>query len=76
MFSFAGIWQRWRGPIKKDGPPVDLDVFSFMTTAPNSATASINHERSPVLLTSDQEHDAWLQASEDEAHALIRPIDG
>lgn len=76
MFSFAGIWQRWRGPIKKDGPNVDLDVYSFMTTMPNSATASINHERSPVLLTTEAERDAWLNGSADEARALIRPIDG
>lgn len=76
MFAFAGIWQRWHGPIKKDGPNVEIDVYSFMTTVPNSATASINHERSPVLLTTDDERDAWLTGSPDEAKALIRPIDG
>jgi len=76
MFSFAGIWQRWRGPVKKDGPNVELDVYSFMTTVPNAATASINHERSPVLLTTDAERDAWLTGSADEARALIAPIDG
>ena len=76
MFAFAGIWQRWRGPIKKDGPNVELDVYSFLTTVPNSATGSINHERSPVLLTSEAEHDAWLSGSADAAQSLIRPIDG
>lgn len=63
MFSFAGIWQRWRGPLKKDGPNVEIDVFSFMTTVPNTATGSINHERSPVILTTDEERNAWLQGS-------------
>jgi putative SOS response-associated peptidase YedK len=43
-----GIWQRWKGPVKKDGPNVDVDVYSFMTTMPNAFTASINHERMPV----------------------------
>ena len=76
LFAFAGLWQRYRGPVKKDGPPVVLDVYSFMTTVPNSATASINHERSPVLLTTDEERDAWLMGTPDEARELIRPIDG
>ena len=75
-FAFAGIWQRWKGPIKKDGPNVDLDVYSFMTTVPNSATASINHERSPVLLTTDDACDTWLNGTSREAVALITPIPG
>ena len=29
---------------------VEIDVYSFMTTAPNALTDSINHERMPVLL--------------------------
>ena len=23
LFAFPGIWQRWKGPVKKDGPNVD-----------------------------------------------------
>ena len=53
LFAFPGIWQRWRGPVKKDGPNVDLEVYSFLTTAPNELTRSINHERMPVLLSSE-----------------------
>ena len=44
LFAFAGIYRQWTGPIKKDGPNVDLEVFSFMTTLPNTLTATINHE--------------------------------
>jgi putative SOS response-associated peptidase YedK len=75
-FAFAGIWQRWKGPIKKGGENVELDVYSFMTTEPNSATSSINHERSPVLLTTDEQRDAWLLGTPAEAAALVRPIAG
>jgi putative SOS response-associated peptidase YedK len=75
-FAFAGIWQRWKGPIKKGGENVDLDVYSFMTTQPNAATSSINHERSPVLLTTDEQQDAWLLGTHVEAAALVRPISG
>ncbi len=76
LFAFAGIWLRWRGPVKKDGPAVDLDVYSFMTTEPNAATQSINHERSPVLLTKPDEFDAWLGTDVAVAQALVRPIAG
>jgi putative SOS response-associated peptidase YedK len=37
LFAFAGVWRRHIGPIKKDGPSVELDVYSFMTTKPNDA---------------------------------------
>ena len=73
-FAFAGIWQRWNGPIKKDGPNVEIDVYSFMTTEPNSASSSINHERSPLLLTTDEARDTWLSSSAADAARLVKPI--
>ena len=60
LFSFAGLWRRWNGPIKKDGPNVECGVYSFVTTLPNDLTATINHERSPVLLRTDAERDCWV----------------
>lgn len=74
-FAFAGLWRRWRGPLKKDGPAVACDVFAFATTLPNALTATINHERSPVLLRTDAERDTWLTGSVDEARALVRPTE-
>ena len=41
-----------------------------------SATSSINHERSPVLLTTDYDRDRWLLGTPDEAAAVIGPIAG
>ncbi len=73
LFAFAGIWRRHVGPIKREGPSVELDVFSFLTTTPNALTASINHERMPVLLGTPEEQDAWMDGSEADARALIRP---
>jgi len=32
-----------------NGDAVEQEVFAFMTTEPNELTASINHERRPVL---------------------------
>ena len=73
LFAFAGIWRRWHGPIKKDGPVVEIDIYSFMTTEPNALTASINHERSPVLLTTEAARETWLHGTAEAAFALARP---
>jgi putative SOS response-associated peptidase YedK len=32
LFAFAGIYRQWKGPTKKDGDNVDIEVFLFMTT--------------------------------------------
>jgi len=37
--------------MKKDGPNVDIETYSFLTTTPNLLVGTINHERMPVLLT-------------------------
>ena len=77
LFAFPGIWKRYNGPMKKDGPNVDIETFSFLTTTPNALVATINHERMPVLLTREDEFDTWLRGSPDEAYALAReyPVD-
>jgi putative SOS response-associated peptidase YedK len=51
LFAFPGIWRRYRGPVKKDGPNVDIETCAFLTTTPNSLVSTINHERMPVILT-------------------------
>ena len=73
LFAFAGLWRRHFGPLKKDGPSVELDVFSFMTTTPNALVETVNHERMPVLLTTEVDHAAWLDGSTEDAFALCRP---
>jgi putative SOS response-associated peptidase YedK len=74
LFAFAGIWRRWKGPIKKDGPAVEIETYSFMTTEPNALTSGINHERSPVVLATEAAREAWLHGSADDAFALARPF--
>ena len=72
LFAFPGIWRRYRGPVKKDGPNVDIETYSFLTTTPNSLVSTINHERMPVLLSREEEFETWLRGSADEAFALAR----
>jgi putative SOS response-associated peptidase YedK len=75
LFAFAGIHRQWNGPIKKAGPNVDIEVFSFMTTLPNTLTSTINHERSPALLTTEGEYHTWLTGTPQEAFGLIKASD-
>jgi len=72
LFAFPGVWTRYRGPLKKDGPAVEQEVFAFMTTEPNELTVSINHERMPVLLSNPADFETWLSGSVDDASKLAR----
>jgi putative SOS response-associated peptidase YedK len=42
---------------------------------PNTLTETINHERSPVLLTEEAQFSAWLTGTPKEAFGLIRTSD-
>jgi putative SOS response-associated peptidase YedK len=75
LFAFPGIWQHWSGPLKKDGEPVDVDLYSFLTTDPNDLTRSINHERMPVLLSGEDQFETWLSGSVEVAFALAKGFD-
>jgi putative SOS response-associated peptidase YedK len=72
LFAFPGVWSRYRGPTKKNGEPVDQEVFAFMTTEPNELTRCINHERMPVLITDPSDLETWLSGSVNEAFKLAR----
>lgn len=72
LFAFPGIWKRYSGPLKKDGPPVDVDVYAFMTTSPNALTATIMHDRMPVLLSEKDDFETWLSGTPEDAFALVR----
>jgi putative SOS response-associated peptidase YedK len=72
LFAFPGIWRRYQGPLKKDGPKVDIEVYAFLTTTPNKLVGAINHERMPVILTREDEFDAWLNGAPHLAFALAR----
>jgi putative SOS response-associated peptidase YedK len=74
LFAFPGVRQ-WKGPVKKGGTNVDIEVFSFVTTLPNMLTSTINHERSSVLLTSEDECATWLTGTPDETLRVIKTSD-
>jgi putative SOS response-associated peptidase YedK len=72
LFAFPGIWRQYTGTIRKDGENVTQEVYAFMTTEPNALTASINHERMPVLLSGTEQFETWLKGTPAEAFALAR----
>jgi putative SOS response-associated peptidase YedK len=73
LFAFPGAWMRYRGPVKKDGPDVEQEVYAFLTTEPNSLIVdSLDHDRMPVLLTKETEFETWLSGTTEEALKLVR----
>ena len=75
LFAFPGIWRRYRGQVKKDGPDIEIDVFAFLTTKPNALTSTIMHDRMPVLLSDASQFERWLSGPADEAYKLVRTFD-
>jgi putative SOS response-associated peptidase YedK len=53
LFSFAGIWDRWR-----DASGKTVETCSILTTTANALTSAV-HDRMPVILDPDG-YDLWL----------------
>ena len=70
-FAFAGLWRSYKGPVRRDGDPVELDVFAFLTTKPNNLVATVHPSRMPVMLVGADAQAAWLEGSNEEARNLI-----
>ena len=73
-FAFAGLWRSWKGRLKPDAEPVELNVYAFLTTVPNEIVKSVHPTRMPVMLTSKDEFDTWLDGSVEETYRLVRPL--
>ena len=71
---FAGIWTRWTSIRKVKEGETTNDLFAFLTTEPNAIVAPIHAKAMPVILTTQEEIDAWMTAPAQKALTLQRPL--
>lgn len=68
VFGFAGVWDRWKGPL--ESPLAEpLESYTILTTSPNGVAKQVHH-RMPVMLIAPEQWDRWLDGSITDATAL------
>jgi putative SOS response-associated peptidase YedK len=74
LACFAGLWTRWTSIRKVKEGATTNDVFGFLTTEPNLEVGAIHPKAMPVILTTQEEIDLWMNGLPGEALKLQRPL--
>jgi putative SOS response-associated peptidase YedK len=76
LFAFAGLWTRWRGVRGPKSALVDgnHELFGFLTTEANAIVAPVHPKAMPVILTTPEVVDLWLEGETIAALKLQRPL--
>jgi putative SOS response-associated peptidase YedK len=75
-FFLAGMWRPWSGVrgTKKDPVEGDHELYTFLTTSPNALVKPIHSKAMPVMLTSWDACETWLNEPIAEAITVQRPL--
>ena len=77
LFFFAGIWREWEGVRGTKAAPVEgrHRVYSFLTTDPNAVVQPVHAKAMPVILTTPEQCDMWLDGDTATAIKLQAPAE-
>jgi putative SOS response-associated peptidase YedK len=74
LVFFAGIWTRWKSVRKVKEGETTNDIFSFLTTERNALIGMYRRKAMPVILTTQDEVDTWVEAPTPIALQLRRAL--
>jgi putative SOS response-associated peptidase YedK len=71
---FAGLWTQWTSVRKVKEGETTNDLFAFLTTEPNREVGAVHPKAMPVILTTAEQMDLWMDGQTVEALQLQKPL--